>query len=151
MKIGYLFSLKKVNQPNGSILIETLISIVLLGLIVVGSIYSYSLVHQRILSQRQQRVALGVLQGWMEQTSSHLFSYPDPNALMKQPVLDGIKNHFILDVFNDDIANMFVPGTNIVPGIEIHPNGKNIIDIRIWVTINGLPVTLYTQLYTKKS
>lgn len=128
-------------------MIETLISIVLLGLIVVGSFYSYSFVHQRILTQRQQRIALGVLQGWMEKTSSYLITHEATDDLTDSNVLADIENSFRQE-FIDDVSTLFTPGISIDPNIALKSNGNDLIEIRIWATLNGLPISLYTELYT---
>jgi len=144
-KIEY-FSYKILKVHYGSILLETLISIVLLGLIVVGSFYSYSFVHQRILAQRQQRIVLGVMQGWMEEISSYIISngatdnFSDPNVQI------GLENRF-RQKFTKDVSVLFTPGIIIIPDIIIDPD-NDLIEITIKATLNGMPINLYTELYT---
>ena len=104
-------------QQKGSILIETLISIILLGLIVIGSFYSYSLVHQRILTQRQHRVALGVLQGWMEKTTSHIISnYLDPNDPGVNPDDQKVRSASVLLPRDHDYDDGARDATRVRPG-----------------------------------
>ncbi|MGA1790714.1 MAG: hypothetical protein ACMUIM_04455 [bacterium] len=128
-------------------MLETLISILLLGLIVVGSFYSYSFVHQRILSQRQQRIVLGVMQGWMEKTSSYILSNEATDDLTDPNVQIGIENSF-RQQFRDDVSTLFTPGISIDPNIDLNSIDNDLIEIRIWATLNGMPIYLYTELYT---
>jgi hypothetical protein len=121
-------------NSRGSILLETLVSIVILGVIVVGSFYSYSFVYQRIQSQRQQRIALSVLQGWMERTISSL-DLMGPNAL-----------NDLREEFESQIDTFFISDNqNIEPYIHIgNREGMTTIDIEI--SLNGLPISLYTEI-----
>ena len=139
--------LKKLKKKKGSILLETLISIVLLGLIVVGSFYSYSFVHQRILAQRQQRIVLGVMQGWMEEISSYLISNGATDNFADPNVQAGVENRF-RQQFRDDASVLFTPGITIDPNIDLVSIDNDLIEIRIWATLNGMPINLYTELYT---
>lgn len=153
----------------GSILLETLISIVILGLIAIGSFYSYGFVYQRINFQRQQRLALGVLQGWMEETISSLLD-PDPNNPLdfnnianslkkKEKPLIAKFNREIPDI-NDDIGTniAFIEPNIFWPIYTAKKNYDNIVEIRLRITLSknkdvglakrGLPITLYTNIYT---
>lgn len=160
--------LKKFKRQNGSILLETLISIVILGLIVIGSFYSYSLVHQRIRFQRQYRIVLGLLQGWMERAISSVLDSNylkdlDPDFLNASDMLrDPNKRSLIerdLEVqFKEEIYPVFYPtiDTNIAGFIDsnivfidsnifLDPN-DNMIVIEIRVALDDLPIRLYTKI-----
>jgi hypothetical protein len=160
----------------GSILLETLISILILGLIATGSFYSYGFVYQRIHSQRQQRFALSMLQGWMEDTISSLL---DPDELLELTKLKDQKNDNAIkkylrekerdfrEKFKAEISTLIDPNDNINPeiafidpdiSIECIDNGDyDMIEIRITATLlnnkdigsskKGQPITLYTNTY----
>lgn len=139
-------------HSSGSILLETLISIVLLGLIVIGSFYSYSIFQKRILAQRQQRIVLGILQGWMEQTMSSLMDSNnplDPNVLIN-PIDKAKKENEFMEQFKTEIPSIFDPNTDIDPNIVLDLNNDKMITIRIRVTLNDLPITLYTEINPEK-
>ncbi|MGA1844803.1 MAG: hypothetical protein ACMUIS_09620 [bacterium] len=127
-----------------------MISILLLGIIVIGSFYSYSLVHHRILAQREQRNALGVLQGWMEETTSFLLNYADPNDLTNSQTQSSIEN-VLRQQFVLDIPNAFARGITVVPDIDLSsdPSDSRMIRVRLRVTIDGLPTALYSEVYTR--
>lgn len=154
---------------RGSILLETLISIVILGVIVIGSFFSYSYVYQRIYSQRQQRLALGVLQGWMEEAISSILDPNDPLDFSNIPnslntSLNNKEDSLIVE-FNNKIPDLNTRfGSNIAfiePNIfwPIYKANKydHIVEIILRITLSnnediesakrGLPITLYTNIY----
>jgi len=139
------------NKPYGSILIEIMISILLLGIIVIGSFYSYSFVHHRILAQREQRNALGVLQGWMEDTTSYIQNNVDPNTLINQETLsnfeDVLRHQFIMEV-----PSIFARDITVVPNINLISdlNDNKMIQIYLQATLDGLPISLYSEVYARK-
>ena len=146
LKIIFYLLYEKTKNVCGSILIEALISIVILGVIVIGSFYSYSFVHQRILHQRQQRKTLGMLQGWMEETRLHLLINVDPNILMDTTFQAKTEAKF-REKFAYEISNSFISGTDIAPNIDLSTTPDNkFVNIRIWATLNNLPVVLFTQI-----
>lgn len=148
-------------------MLETLISIVILGLIAVGSFYSYSFVYQRIFSQRQQRFALGVLQGWMEYTISFLLDPNDPLDTNDISRSLNEKEQILVDRFNEEVSDL---NTNIGSNIAfIDPNilrpiyddkgdYDDIVEIRLRISLSNnedvklagrdLPISLYTNIYT---
>ena len=157
----------------GSILLETLISIVILGLIATGSFYSYSFVYQRIHSQRQQRLALGVLQGWMEETISSLLNESLNPAILRDINSKRIIEQYYITKFKAERSTMIDPNNNINPGIAlIDPNisleiidddnsddRDNMIGIRISGALSNsedlvsskkdLKISLYTEINPK--
>lgn len=121
---------------RGSILLETLIAIVILGLIVTGSLYSYSFVYQTIRSQRQQKIALSMLQGWMERaiSSFHESGFIDKERLIEE--------------FESQIEDFFISDTQNIEAY-IDTNNKNgMTTLKIGINLDGLPISLYTELYT---
>jgi len=128
-----------------------MISILLLGIIVIGSFYSYSFVHHRILAQREQRNALGVLQGWMEDTTSYIQNNVDPNTLINQETLsnfeDVLRHQFIMEV-----PSIFARDITVVPNINLISdlNDNKMIQIYLQATLDGLPISLYSEVYARK-
>lgn len=124
-------------QFHGSILLEALISIVILGLIVTGSFFSYGFVYQRIRSQRRQRQALSLLQGWMEEAiASTYLNAPNAEDIFRNEFESQIEDFYEFDFQNID------------PDIDIdNRNGMTTIEIQI--SLNGLPISLYTELETE--
>ena len=141
-------------QSSGSILLETLISIVLLALIVIGSFYSYSIFQKRILAQRQQRIALSMVQGWMEQAMLSLMdpnSQCDPNnpndtAKKENELWEQFKTE--MKQFNTKNFSGLDPDTDIDrPKLGLN---DNMITIGIGITLNDLPINLYTEINRAK-
>ncbi|MGA1841344.1 MAG: hypothetical protein ACMUIU_12025 [bacterium] len=131
---------------HGSILLEALISIIILGLIVIGSFYSYSFVYQRIRSQRDQREALGRIQGWMELTRLYV-SDPNNSSNLNNSANTNIAA-ILLQHFAPDIdTNIFDPSE---VDIRVDTNNSMVI-IRSSINLDGLPLPLYTEIYLEGS
>ncbi len=113
---------------HGSILLETLITIVILGLIVTGSFYSYSFVYQRIHFQHQQKIALSVLQGLMEQAMIQ-----GPNA-----------ENNLREEFESQRENLFKHGNQTFDS-DFGRRG-DMTTINLTISLDGFPITLYTEI-----
>ncbi|MBN2373001.1 hypothetical protein JXL19_04350 [bacterium] len=151
MKIRIFSGLKDQKPSYGSILIEVLISILLLSFFIIGSVYSYSFVHQRIRRQLHRRVLLSAAQGWIEQTRFHLVNIArdttlDPNQIMTssfQRTQEGLlKARF--DKESQDMLNLEPDMATI--DIHLSNSENNFVNILITAELDGSPVILYTQI-----
>jgi hypothetical protein len=141
-----------ISQTKGSILLETLIAIILLGLIVFGSFYSYSIVFERIKTKRTDRIILGLLQGWMEYTLSYLTKHhqicDNSNELLQ--VTDDLQKEFRQQVIGEkEFSRIFTSGGYDYPNIGLECSDR-IIRIEIWVPQNGSNIKLITRRYLKQ-
>lgn len=147
---------------NGFSLIEVLVSIVILSFVILGSIFSYAIVHKQIRRQLAQRILLIRIQGWVEQARSSIIGeiiQLTENEVNNATELERIVGDAQIKMYDliGDVINTDPKKTGTVDNIfndadvmdeidiELSEDGR-FINIFIKITYDSIPVSLFTQI-----